>query len=199
MWKGTLKVIVINRKKVGIIVIVLGLMITLLGISEQFDGKLKTTILVENNIKLLNNYDVINGKASYKLPVGWTTKEKKIYGEDIIYHNDFQSSDAVIHGFVEVWNSKEDLKIFLENSKKISQGQNVIKNYKMDSININGKKTYLVHYLINVTNNNWYKAYEYFIADNGQFYRISFFTRDVNFKEAYGAIFESIIDTFNVN
>ncbi|WP_435791159.1 hypothetical protein [Clostridium sp.] len=194
-----MKIIFINRRKVGIIVILLGLMITLVGISKQFDDKLKTTILVENNINLLDDYTGLNGKISYKLPEGWTTREKKFPGGEIIYHNDFQSSDALIHGFVEVWNSKEDLKIFLENSKKISQEQNVIKNYKMDSVIINGKKTYLVHYLINVTNNNWYKAYEYFIADNGQFYRISFFTRDVNFKEAYGAIFESIIDTFNVN
>ena len=194
-----MKIIFINRRKVGIIVILLGLMITLMGISKQFDDKLKTTILVENNIKLLDDYNALNGKISYKLPEGWTTREKKLPGGEIIYHNDFQSSDAVIHGFVEVWNSKEDLKIFLENSKKISEEQNIIKNYKMDSIIINGKKTYLVHYLINVTDNNWYKAYEYFIDDKDQFYRFSFFTRDVNFKEAYGSIFESIIDTFKIN
>ena len=199
MWKGTLKVIVINRKKVGIILIVLGLMITLLGISEQFDDKLKTTILVENNIKLLNNYDVINGKASYKLPVGWTTLEKKNYGEEIIYHNDFQSSDAIIHGFVEVWKSKEDLKVFLDSSKNISQKQNEIKNYKMDDIIVAGRKTYLVQYLINVTDNNWYKSYEYFIDNGKEFYRFSFFIRNVNFKETYGAIFESIVETLNIN
>ncbi|MEK6263666.1 MAG: hypothetical protein N2B06_02695 [Clostridium sp.] len=199
MWRGTLTIIFINRRKLGITVILLGLMITLMGISKQFDDKLKTTILVENNINLLDDYNALNGKISYKLPEGWTTREKKLPGDEIIYHNDFQSSDAVIHGFVEVWNSKEDLKIFLENSKKISEGQNAIKNYKMDSIIINGKKTYLVHYLINVTDNNWYKAYEYFIDDKDQFYRFSFFTREVNFKEAYGAIFESIIETFKIN
>lgn len=194
-----MKIIFINRRKLGITVILLGLMITLMGISKQFDDKLKTTILVENNISLLDDYNALNGKISYKLPEGWTTREKKFPGDEIIYHNDFQSSDAVIHGFVEVWNSKEDLKIFLENSKKISEEQNVIKKYKMDSIIINSKKTYLVHYLINVTDNNWYKAYEYFIDDKDQFYRFSFFTREVNFKEAYGAIFESIIDTFKIN
>ena len=57
-----MKVIFINRRKVGIIVITLGLMITLLGISKQFDDKLKTTILVENNINLLNDYEALNGK-----------------------------------------------------------------------------------------------------------------------------------------
>jgi hypothetical protein len=199
MWRGTLNIIFINRRKLGITVILLGLMITLMGISKQFDDKLKTTILVENNINLLDDYNALNGKISYKLPEGWTTREKKLPGDEIIYHNDFQSSDAVIHGFVEVWNSKEDLKTFLENSKKISEEQNAIKNYKIDSIIINGKKTYLVHYLINVTDNNWYKAYEYFIDDKDQFYRFSFFTREVNFKEAYGAIFESIIKTFKIN
>lgn len=194
-----MRVIFINRKKVGIIVIVLGLMITLLGISKGFNKQLKTTILVENNINLLDNYTALNGKVSYKLPEGWTTKEKKFSGGEIIYHNDFQSSDAVIHGFVEVWNSKQDLKEFLDNSKKISQQQNIIKNYKLDSIIINGKKTYLVQYLMNVTDNNWYKVYEYFIDDGSEFYRFSFFTRNVNFKEAYGAIYESIVETFKIN
>ena len=194
-----MKVIFINRKKVGIIVMILGLMITLLGISKQFDDKLKTTILVENDINLLNNYKGLNGKMSYKLPVGWTTKEKKFAGGEIMYHNDFQSSDAVIHGFVEVWKSKQELKTFLENSKNISEEQNAIKNYKIDDIIINGKKAYLVQYLINVTDNNWYKAYEYFIQDEKEFYRFSFFTRNVNFKEAYGAIFESIVETLKIN
>ncbi|MGH4117815.1 hypothetical protein [Clostridium sp.] len=174
-------------------------MITLMGISKQFDGKLKTTILVENNINLSDSYKVLDGKLSYKLPKGWTTKEKKFPGGEIIYHNDFQSSDAIIHGFVEVWKSNQDLRKFLDNSKKISEQQNVIRNYKIDGIMINGKKTYLVQYLINVTDNNWYKAYEYFIDEEGKFYRFSFFTRNVNFKEAYGAIFESIIETLKVN
>lgn len=194
-----MKIIFINRRKLGITVILLGLMITLVGISKQFDDELKTTILVENNINLSDNYEALEGKISYKLPEGWTTKEKKIPGGEIIYHNDFQSSDAVIHGFVEVWKSNQDLKKFLDNSKKISEDQNVVRNYKIDSVMINGRKTYLVQYLINVTDNNWYKAYEYFIDHEGEFYRFSFFTRDVNFKEAFGAIFESIIETFKIN
>ena len=199
MWRGTLKVIFINRKKVGIIVIILGLMITLWGMSKQFDDKLKTTILVENNISLLNNYEALNGKVSYKLPVGWTTKEKNFFGGEVIYHNDFQSSDAIIHGFVEIWRSKQDLKAFLDNSKDISEQQNIIKNYKISDIIVNGKKAYLVQYLISVTNDNWYKAYEYFVDDGKEFYRFSFFTRSVNFKEAYEAIFESIVETLKVN
>jgi hypothetical protein len=194
-----LKVIFIDRKKVGIIVIILGLMITLLGISKRFDDKLKTTILVENNINLLDDYGALDGKVNYKLPVGWVTEEKKFPGDEIIYHNDFQSPDAVIHGFVEVWKSKQDLKAFLDNSKNISGQQNTIKNYKIDSIVINGKKAYLVQYLINVNGSNWYKAYEYFIGGEKEFYRFSFFTRNVNFKEAYGAIFESIVETLKLN
>jgi len=196
--RSTFKVIVINKKKVGIIIVIIGLMITLLGISKQFDNKLKTTILVENNIKLLNDYAAINGKVNYKLPVGWTTSERKFPGNEILYHNDFQSSDAVIHGFVEVWNSRQDLKSFLDRSKNISEKQNEIKNYKTSDLIVNGKKTYLVQYLINTNNDNWYKAYEYFVDGGQQFYRISFFTREVNFKETYAAIFQSIIETLKI-
>lgn len=173
-------------------------MISLLGISKQFDNKLKTTILVENNIRLLNDYEALSGKVSYKLPMGWTTKEKKFSGDEIKYHNDFQSSDAVIHGFVEVWKGKEDLKLFLNKSKDISQQQNKIKNYKLDNLIINGKKTYLVQYLINTTGDNWYKSYEYFVDGGQEFYRISFFIRNVNFKETYAAIFQSIVETLKI-
>ena len=197
-WGEALKIIVINRKKVGIIVVVLGLMITLLGISKQFDQKLKSTILVENNIKLLDDYVAVQGKANYKLPKGWITNEKKFSGNEILYHNDFKSSDAVINGFVEVWNRTKDLKTFLDNSKNISEEQNKIKNYKINEISINGKRTYVVQYLINVSNNNWYKAYEYFVDDGKEFYRFSFFIRSVNFKETYGAIFESIVETLKI-
>ncbi|MBU3159533.1 hypothetical protein KPL37_07155 [Clostridium frigoris] len=193
-----MKIIFVNRKKIGIIVIVFGLMITLLGISKQFDQKLKTTILVENNINLLDDYVAINGKINYKLPKGWTTNEKKFSGDEILYHNDFKSSDALIHGFVEVWKGRNDLKAFLDNSKSISEGQNKIKNYKINEIAINGKKTYVVQYLINVSDNNWYKSYEYFIDDKEEFYRFSFFTRNVDFKETYGAIFESIVETLKI-
>ncbi|MGV8979948.1 hypothetical protein [Clostridium sp.] len=194
-----MRVIFINRKKVGIIIIIVGLMISLLGISKQFDEKLKTTILVENNINLLDSYAALDGKVNYKLPEGWTTKQRKFSGGEILYHNDFQSSDALIHGFVEVWKSKQELKVFLDSSKSISEEQNIIKNYKIDNIVINGKKTYVVQYLINITDNNWYKAYEYFIDGGTQFYRVSFFTRSANFKEAHGAIFESIVGTLKIN
>ena len=174
-------------------------MITLLGISKRFDDKLKTTILVENNINLLDEYKALDGKMNYKLPVGWATKEKEFPGDEILYHNDFQSEDAVIHGFIEVWRNRQDLKLFLDNSKKISQEQNKVRNYKIDSIMVNGKRTYLVQYLINATENNWYKAYEYFIENGNEFYRFSFFTRSFNYKEAYGAIFESIVETLKIN
>ncbi|MBU3113113.1 hypothetical protein [Clostridium lacusfryxellense] len=193
-----MKVIFINRKKVGIIVVIIGLMISLMGISKQFDNKLKTTILVENNIKLLNDYRTSDGKISYRLPMGWTTSEKNFPGDEIKYHNDFQSSDAVIHGFVEVWKGKEDLKLFFDKSKDISQEQNQIKNYKIENLIINGKKTYLVKYLINTTGNNWYKSYEYFVDGGQEFYRFSFFVRDVNFKDTYAAIFQSIVETLKI-
>lgn len=174
-------------------------MITLVGISKQFDNKLKTTILVENNINLLDSYVALNGKITYKLPAGWASKEKTFSGDEIMYHNDFQSVDAIIHGFVEVWRANQDLKVFLENSKNISQKQNEIKNYKINSFNINGKRTYVVQYFINTVGDNWYKAYEYFIDNGKQFYRFSFFVREVNFKETYGAIFESIVETLKIN
>lgn len=199
IWRGTLKIIILNRKKIGIIVIIIGLMISLLGVSKGFDKKLQTAVLVQNNIKFLTEYKALNGRISYKIPEGWTTSEKKFGGNEIVYHNDFQSPDAIIHGFMQVWKSKQELKKFLEDSKKISEKQNQVKDYKIDETIIKGNNAYVVQYLINTSGENWYKAYEYYIEGKGEFYRFSFFMRNVNFKEPYRAIFESIVQTFKLN
>ncbi|NMM61608.1 hypothetical protein HBE96_02640 [Clostridium sp. P21] len=192
-----MKVIIINRKRLGVTIIIIGLMLILFGLEKNFDDRLKFTALIQNNINSLTQYEALDKKFTYKLPSEWITKEQKFSGNEIVYHNDFNSKDLKIHGFVEVWNLNTDLKNFLEESKKISSEQNLYKNYDIKPVQINNKDGYLVNYTIITSNNKYYKGYEYFIKNKSKFFRFSFFVREDNFKESMPTIFKTIVKTFN--
>lgn len=192
-----MKVIIINRKRLGVTIIIIGLMLILFSLEKNFDARLKFTALIQNNINSLIQYEALDKKFSYKLPAEWSAKEQKFPGNEIIYHNDFNTKDLKIHGFVEVWNLNTDLKAFLEESKKISSEQNLYKSYEIKPININNKNGYLVEYTIITSNNKAYKGYEYFIKSGDKFMRFSFFVSEDNFKESMPTIFKTIVQTFN--
>lgn len=192
-----MKLIIINRKRLGVTTIIIGLMLILLGFEKYFDAGLKFTALMQNNINSLVQYEALNNKLSYKLPAEWTTKEQKFSGQEILYHNDFKSKDSQIYGFVEVWNFKQDLKSFLEESKKISSEQNLYKQYNITPIKVNNREGYLVDYTITASSGTDYKGYEYFIKDSNKFFRFSFFTKESNFKESMPTVFRTIVQTLN--
>ncbi|MCH5138780.1 hypothetical protein JMF89_16520 [Clostridiaceae bacterium UIB06] len=192
-----MKLIIINRKRLGVTTIIIGLMLILLGFEKHFDARLKFTALMQNNINSLVQYKALNNKLSYKLPAEWSTKEQKFSGQEILYHNDFKASDSKIYGFVEVWNLKQDLKSFLEESKKISSEQNLYNQYNINPIKINNREGYLVSYTIITSSDIDYKGYEYFIKDDNKFFRFSFFMKGTNFKENMPTVFRTIVQTMD--
>lgn len=192
-----MKVIIINRKRLGVTIIIIGLMLILFGLEKNFDSRLKFTTLMQNNINSLTKYEALDKSFDYKLPSEWTAKEQKFSGNEIIYHNDFNTKDFKIYGFVEVWNLNKDLKTFLEDSKKISSEQNLYKSYEMKPITINKKDGYLVNYTMITSSNKDYKGYEYFVRNKDKFFRFSFFVKENDFKENMPTIFKTIVQTFN--
>lgn len=192
-----MKLIIINRKRVGVTTIIIGLMLILLGFEKHFDARLKFAALMQNNINSLVQYEALNNKLTYKLPAEWSTQEQKFSGQEIIYHNDFKTNDSKIHGFVEVWNLNKDLKTFLAESKKISSEQNLYTKYNISPIKINNRDGYLIHYTIINSSDVAYVGYEYFIKSEGKFFRFSFFIREGNFKENMPIIFRAIVQTLN--
>ncbi|WP_333888099.1 hypothetical protein [Clostridium sp.] len=190
-----IKSIVINKRKLGVTIIIIGLMIILLGLEKNFDMKLKFTALMQNNIKYLTQYEGMESKLKYKLPSKWSSKSQDICGNEILYHSDFKSEDNKIRGFVEVWNLNGSLKSFLENSKVISQKQNLYKNYRINEIEINGNDGYLIEYTITKEVGDSYKGIEYFLKKGTQFCRFSFFVNESDFKENMPTIFETIVKT----
>jgi hypothetical protein len=195
--KNNMKVILLNKKRLGVTIIIIGLMLILFGVQSKFDSVLKQTALMQSNIYSLKEYEVLNKTLTYKLPSDWATTTQNFGGNEIIYHNNFQSADGKIQGFVEVWNINEDLKLFLEKSKEVSETQNIVKKYRMTPVNINGKSGYEVQYTMINRNNIPYSGYEYFINDTNKFVRFSFFVRTSNLKENMPTIFKTIVETLN--
>jgi hypothetical protein len=189
--------IIINRKRLGITAIMLGLMAILFGFGMNFDMRLRQASLIYNNINSLVTYEGSDNSFSYKLPKEWLVTKKEVSGNEIIYHNDFVSEDEKIHGFVQVWNYEGDLMKFLEKSKEASlkPQANKYKQYEISTVQINNNKVYLLKYIVDVGNKNYYRANEYFIGDSGKFYRISFFVKESDFKETMESIFKTIVKT----
>ncbi|GAA0744013.1 hypothetical protein GCM10008906_28370 [Clostridium oceanicum] len=190
-----MKFIFVNKRKLGLCLIILGLMVILFGFEKKFDDRLKMTSLVRNKISSLKEYKGLDYKLTYKLPESWNTKQYTFSGEDILYNNEFENKEQGIHGFVQVWNLEEDLKEFLTNSKKISDYSKIdYKNYKMIPINLNNKKGYLVKYSYQ-SKAGKFIAYEYFIGYKDKIFRFSFFIKDENFEESTETVLEFIVKT----
>jgi len=192
-----MRVIIINRRKLGITFIMIGLMIILLGLELTFDSKLKLAALVQNNIASLKSYSGLENRFTYKLPSSWSTEMKDMSSNEIIYHNDFYSDDGLIRGFVQVWDTKMNLKSFLDKSKEISLKENAVKNYKISPIVINKHNGYLVTYTIKTSKDTYYRCYEYFLSNANKYLRFSFFVNEQNFKENMASVFKIIVESFN--
>jgi len=190
-----MKVIFINKKRLGVTLIIVGLMFVLLAFEKNFDNRLKLTLLIQNDIKYLKQYTAMQAGITYKLPEEWLTKEENFSGGEIIYHNDFQTKDSKIHGFVQVLKMPKNLKQFLDESKIISSKQNLIYDYNISTIKVKDFKGYLVEYNMEVKSGENYKCIEYFLNDQGDVIRFSFFVNENNYKENMPAIFSTIVKT----
>ena len=190
-----MKIIFINKKRLGVTLIIVGLMVVLLAFEKNFDNRLKLTLLIENNIKYLKQYTVFQGELTYKLPSEWLTKEEKFAGKEIMYHNDFRTENLKINGFVQVIKIQKNLKEYLEESKIISAKQNPVYDYSISAIKVKSFKGYLVDYRIEVQSGELYRCNEYFLDLQGQIVRFSFFVNENNYKENMPAIFSTIVKT----
>lgn len=192
-----MKIIIMNKRKLEVFITLIILMGILFAAGEMVKGHLKAVSFMQNNIKSLKTYEVLDGKFSYKLPSEWTTSIKDFPGNQIIYHNEFISKDLSISGFVQVWNEEDDLKNFLDISKEASKKQNKIKNYKISDFKMEDKKGYLVKYIMKSKDVD-FVAYEYFIKYNKGFIRFSFFMKNKDFKEDIATLYDSILKTVSL-
>ena len=119
--------------------------------------------------------------------------------DDNVYHNDFLSDDAKIHGYVEVWNSKEDLSAFISDNKVVSDKGYVINDYDLKPISINDFAGYFVTYKSKSTMSTNYVCNEYFAKVSGKVLKFSFSTRESNYNDNIKSAFKVIADTIKEN
>lgn len=192
-----MKVIVLNRKRLGVTIIIIGLMLVLVGAEVQLSHRLKMTALMQNGLETLTQYDVTKSNISYKLPDTWETTEENFGGGEILYHSNFISQDSTIYGFVELWNSKQkDLKSFIESSKASAYKPERVKDYSYKPIKVGNESGYLLTYNAITPSGKNIKAYEYFIDNKDTFFRMAFYVNRDNFKENMPTIFEAIVNTY---
>lgn len=192
-----MKIIIMNKKKLEVFLTLIVLMAILFGVGNVIKGHLKPVSLMQDNIKPLKEYKVLDGSFTYKLPLEWGTGVKSFPGDQIIYHNDFTSDDLLTSGFVQVWKEQENLKEFLDRSREISEKQNKLENYKIKSTKIKDREAFSIKYNISSKEVS-YIAHEYFIKHNKGFIRFAFFSRSDKFKEDKIRLYESILNTISL-
>ncbi|BDR63146.1 hypothetical protein DP145_02040 [Clostridium tetani] len=194
-----MKIIFIDKKKTTVFIVILILMSSMFVFQKIINNSMRMTSLMQSNIKNLKEYKALNGEIEYGLPEDWMTEEKKFEESEIIYHNEFQSMDLKVHGFIQIWDINYNIKEFLENSKAISEKQNKISDYVMENIKINNNLTYSINYTICNNQDKFFRCYEYFLSKDNKIIRFSFFVQEDKFKENMPTIFKNIVSTLKYN
>lgn len=192
-----MKFVIVNGRKLGGIIVVVGLMLVLFGIGSNLGSRIRSTAYIQSNMGQLKKYTIDNLNINYMLPVKWVTNIEKFGGNEILYHNDFRDSDNSIWGFIEVWNKKQNLKTFLSTSKRVSEKQNNIGQYTINQVNIKNEKGYVIEYTLTNKDNKKFKAIEYFIEHDNKFIRFSFYTNNENYNSNMKSVFKAIVETLN--
>jgi hypothetical protein len=192
-----MKVIVLNRKRLGVTIIIIGLMLVIMGAEIQLSQRLKMTALMQNGLETLKQYDIEKSNLTYKLPSTWENSVEDLGGGEIIYHSNFISQEADIYGFVEVWKLRQmDLKTFIESSKGSAYKPDRVKDYKYKAMKVKGEPAYLLTYNAITPSGKNIKAYEYFIDHGDTFFRMAFYVNKDNFKENMPTIFEALVNNY---
>lgn len=192
-----MKIIIINKKRAGVTIIIAGLVLILLALAQKFDWNLKYTAIMSTEMPSFTKYEGLSGKLTYLLPEDFNTKLQSFGGGEIIYHNDFYSGNNKISGFIQVWNINEDLKKFLQKSSIISEKQNIVKNYSLKPITDISKNGYEVRYDMMSSTGEYYKVFDYYIKTQNGFVRISFSISDKNYNEGIMPVLLKIVRSIN--
>ncbi|GIM29034.1 hypothetical protein CPJCM30710_17000 [Clostridium polyendosporum] len=189
----------INKKQLGVTLILIGLMMVLFLAQKGFNDRLKLVMLMDSNITNLKEYSIGTEGYSYSLPAEWTTNQKSYPGSYIVYHNSFRSESMGIIGYVEVMNSKDGLEhITISDGNKLPQ--NKVKEYKSLKTKINDKEGYRISYKLNLDEGKLVYDNVYYIkVDEEKYFKLLFSVGEEKYKENLLAVFDAIVETCKVN
>ena len=189
-----MRFVILDGKKLGVIIIVLGLMVVVFGLGINLNTNIRATAFIESNMGTLKKFSVNAYNISYKLPSKWKTNLELSHKSEVIYHNNFSSQHELIYGFVEMCRLEGDLKLFLNKSEILINDARKVESYNLAPVKINNFEGYEITYKFK-SNNQTYSAYEYFVKTNTLFVRFSFFINTRNSDESIPSVFKAIVDT----
>lgn len=193
-----MKRIEINRKRLGVSLVIIGLILVLFALQGTFENKLKKAALMNSDLINLKKYSALNDKLIYNLPKEWISKENDYSLSEVLYNNYFSDKLLDIHGYVEVWKDDGTLKTFVERSKDSAVKEYEYNNYVSSSSRINNKEAFEVSYTMDSAKLG-YNAYEYYINLDNSVVKFSFFVGKDKNKENYSLLFKTIVETFSYN
>lgn len=184
----------INNKRLGVTLVILGLVIILFGLQINFQGNIRELALKNNGLEDFKEYNVLNNKLIYKLPQVWSVQDGEYKVSDILYHSSFSSLDIGINGYIEVWNNEDAIETFVDRSKEYTVKEYKYDKYTSNKIQLNSNEAYEVSYNM-YSKDKSYNVYEYFVILNNNVIKISFSVDKSKDKQSNKLAFKSIVNT----
>jgi hypothetical protein len=191
-----MKSMISNSRQTGLAIILVGLMITIIGFGQYFEGRLKVATLIQNNIGSFKTYDALQGKISYDLPQNWIASEGSTNRKNVIYFNEFVSDDANTHGFIQIANTKDNIKKLIDSDIEEIKAMG-IQEYTLESSKVRNNDTHVVKYNLAMNDNNTSKIYNYYIQNQEYIIKVNFVVKGEKHKENTQVFLENIISTFS--
>lgn len=188
-----------NKKQLGVTLILIGLMIVLFAAQKGFDDRIKLAALMNSNIADFKQYTIDGTNYSYGLPNDWITEEKNYPGNYIIYNSSFKDKELGLIGYVQLINSKSKVReLVSSDSKKLKQDK--VREYKSKKIELNGKEGYLVSYKEKLNEGKLLNYNIYYLnVDNDKNIKVCFSVGQEKYRENLTTIFEAIVETVKTN
>ncbi|MEW8994702.1 hypothetical protein [Clostridium sp.] len=185
-----------NMRKLGLAIILAGLMIVILGFGKYFEESLRTATLTQNSMVEFKQYDILDGKIKYKLPSSWLTTIKENKDGKNVYLNEFVSEDANTYGSVEIINSVEGVEAIIDKCIADVEGMG-IKDYKKEKVKIDNRELDYIQYDLKSSKDNIKRTYEYYVPYDDYVAKITFIISDKKTRENTQVVFENIVETFS--
>lgn len=186
----------INYKRLGITLVVLGLVIVLFGLQVRFQENINEIALMNNGLKEFKEYRAFKDKFIYKLPEAWNVENGQYEVSDFLYNIEFDSKDRGINGYIQMWNSDDALETFIDRSKKYEVEKYKYDKYASNKIDVNSNEGYEVNYSM-ICNNKIYNVYEYFIKKSNNIFKIAFSVDENKDRQSNSLVFKNIVNTIN--
>ncbi|WP_040214064.1 hypothetical protein [Clostridium polynesiense] len=188
----------VNRKQLGVTLILIGLMIVLFSSQKIFEIRFKEAALINTDMSVMKVIKGIEGKINYKLPENWEVKDRKYPDDTILYHTEYKSPDSVINGYISVFEGNEDVNKAVEKDKKLLQSIYAVKDYTAYRITMNKRDVLKVQYDFKSQKSEEYTAQEYYMKYEDYTVKFAFYVVKDKYKENMVVAFNAVVESFGI-